>query len=963
MADLPRVPRRLVTTQAPRSSVSGSDVAASAATVGRALGEFGAAWETALLPQTEGQGAKSVVRNPDGTLGVRLLPEWTRTDAAFNRGASIAYLSELGGEVRNHLTSLRSRFEGDLDGMKQAFGEYSEDLVSRQQPAIAASVRKMVDAESQRLYDGAQSDFETRQRQIFADRIGVEMGRIEDELSSLARAGGAGTPDYQEKLDDWIALANETATNPVFKASPEKVEMTRRHLEARLLTETVRHEVETRFRDDPAAARRYAEETLNDPGLAMSAEERRKAIGDAMSWHDKLSAEVRQARTEYREEARRVISALRDTDAFVAPEDIADLLAEGRELRDSAYVRRIEDAARLRDLRSGFRAMPAGRDKLNVYDSATGTVAVDAPPEFAPLFQTAGEKHGIPAGLLAAQARAESAFNPNAVSPAGAVGISQFMPGTAKRFGIDPRVPEQAIDAQAQYMRILLDRYDGDVGLALAGYNWGEGNVDRWLKAGGDPARLPRETRDYIARILGTEPSRQYDPAIIKAYRTELSSDLTGMIADAKDVIGREWGLDADTASLLVDYARAVNDPAKTREVLDILDESALHAGVNGMTGAERMAFRNMLLDPNGPIGDDAVRARLVAAEERNRAHRDKLLAEDPLRYGIEQGWFKGDDPLDFANPDALAANLGSRAQKIAIVGQHEGGEARSVLYPEEVENLTRWWGTATPDDKIALAASFADTLDADTLDATLGDLAEKPEAETLALAAGLYQTNPEAATGVIRGQALLAENKMLAPQRDEGTKEAWRSATVEAVPLDAVVLDGARNRIFASAWYRYADLSRQARDESGEFDRGRFDQAVADITGGMVWLNGRQTPAPSYGMTQRQFDAHWRALPESAFAGAVAFDGSPVTADAMRGQARLSMIERGKYAVEIGGGYVLDATGAPFVLDLGETVNREAKGDFGGLPSIVPGIGASERAMLQPPRSDEPPLMQEIGR
>jgi hypothetical protein len=120
------------------------------------------------------------------------------------------------------------------------------------------------------------------------------------------------------------------------------------------------------------------------------------------------------------------------------------------------------------------------------------------PPRFAPALNRAAQRWSVSAALLAAQIFAESGFNPFAVSPAGAQGIAQFMPGTARGVGLrDPFDPGAAIDAQAHLMRDLLRRF-GAVPLALAAYNAGPAPV---AACGCVPA-IP-ETRGYVARILG----------------------------------------------------------------------------------------------------------------------------------------------------------------------------------------------------------------------------------------------------------------------------------------------------------------------------------------------------------------------------------------------------------------------------------------------------------------------------
>ena len=120
------------------------------------------------------------------------------------------------------------------------------------------------------------------------------------------------------------------------------------------------------------------------------------------------------------------------------------------------------------------------------------------PPAFAPALARAAQRWNVSATLLAAQLYAESNFNPFAVSPAGAQGIAQFMPGTAAAIGLrDPFDAERAIDAQAHLMRDLLRRFPA-VPLALAAYNAGPGAV---AACGCVPAN--GETPGYVARILG----------------------------------------------------------------------------------------------------------------------------------------------------------------------------------------------------------------------------------------------------------------------------------------------------------------------------------------------------------------------------------------------------------------------------------------------------------------------------
>jgi len=145
------------------------------------------------------------------------------------------------------------------------------------------------------------------------------------------------------------------------------------------------------------------------------------------------------------------------------------------------------------------------------WDSLKSFFGIDEPAQHAQSARRMQQSSGEMDDLLHGVMMTESSGNPLAYNTgSGAAGAYQFMPATARDMGlrvdstVDERLdPEKSRAAASVYMRQLLKRYDGNVDNALRAYNWGMGNVDKWIANGSDISQLPKETREYTGKVYG----------------------------------------------------------------------------------------------------------------------------------------------------------------------------------------------------------------------------------------------------------------------------------------------------------------------------------------------------------------------------------------------------------------------------------------------------------------------------
>lgn len=196
-------------------------------------------------------------------------------------------------------------------------------------------------------------------------------------------------------------------------------------------------------------------------------------------------------------------------------------------------------------------------------DSSDEGAKLSATDTFCHALRAAAEAAEIPVAFFARLIWQESRFQSKEVSHAGAQGVAQFMPETAREVGLDdPFDPFKALPASARLLSKLRDDF-GNLGLAAAAYNAGSGRIQKWIARQSD---LPRETRDYVRIITGTRAEDWIEDADMLAIRVDLPSDApcegVGGLSKSRDVAFVS-ALPAPAITTIISKAKAAQAEAR----------------------------------------------------------------------------------------------------------------------------------------------------------------------------------------------------------------------------------------------------------------------------------------------------------------------------------------------------------------------------------------------------------------
>ncbi|MBX5001890.1 hypothetical protein HJB72_28620 [Rhizobium lentis] len=949
MAKLPEIQPRGAVTRGPQSSVSPAEVANPFRQIAQGLEAWSDTLAAKNVADSQDQGANAVYRDADGNLRVDTRSNISASGRAYNAAAQQGYMARLAGDVRTRLTTISNDAKGNIDNYDAAYKAFRDQTLIAVPREFRGAVTTMLDSEGPRFRLGVSEQKRTSDIKEFEGNIKSEIQLLDDDASTLARSGGVGTEAYREKQAQIKTLYQSLADNPDFNVGQQEADIALKRMESRHMADAMLGQVDSALNSPGglSKARDLANAITTDTSISLTPAERRQYAGLA---NERINGFVAQ------------------TKANLKP--VQD--------QSTAIQKRLKEGVGLDndDIDTTARTLAAGGDlagAMELYNARAvaktlqGFRSSDNPQQTAMAEAAIGSANG--GNVVDKIIGVESGGNASAQNPnSSAAGLGQFINSTWLSMVRKYR-PDVAAGKSAQELlalktdpslgREMTARYteENSQFLRNQGIQPTDGNVylAHFLGPRGAAQVLKANPNASVASIIGQDAvdansflqgktvadliawsdrkmggagvssGSAVDPEVIKEYRQEITSDAKDLFAGIKAGFDKGLTPAVSDINLLSRQLALVDDQDFRKQVSDYFTSQS---AVQAIGGASPAQLESLIASLQTDAADGATMAQqqIITGLQDAQKAQQQALKDDPIGYAARKGMVAPPPALDLSNPDSWAATFSGLQNAVDVLASRGMVGNISALRPEMQGQVARALENSTPQDSVKLLGSMAQNMSPETFNATLSGLYSSGQGRAAAAAGALVAANPEVAEGVLRGQQLLKENPLLAPKKTDTNTQAID----DLLPPKAFApsLEGARQTLLDAATARYADLSNQVGDTSGELNDSRMEQAIKEVTGGVLEMNGAYIVSPRYGMSQDDFDAQLSALGDADLLGAITTSGQRVTARDLRNEGRLRAIADGRYLLEFGSAdapaYAMSQPSSgnynapsPFVLDL----------------------------------------------
>ena len=909
------------TSRAPESHISTGDIVGPYQQLARGLDKVGEGLEKMAEPLAEQAGYKAVTRDAQGNIQVDRMPIFGAAGNAYARAIKVAALAEGEGAAKRADIELRQQYRDDPQGYQNAATAFKDKTVQQYQaaagPEVAQAVGQAIDNTTTYTYRGLLNEKERLdlQRAETSIKAGTESSR--DDAMALARQGVPNDdPAMKDAISKYTTLLDERARNPRLAYSQEERALELQKFQSDIGAQRYLYHIDQTYKDKGIeTAETDAKDVLTNPAYKLTENQRE-------AYYHRATSEIRANEAVRRQDIGQAQTAFRELRSAVAlgervePGEVEAVRKAFTAANYPAGVAAVDAAFAHKDLHDDFGRQPL-RDQTSQLQTIRG--AAGARDLYQGLVRR-GYSEAAAAGI-AGNLVFESGGRPGVLGDQGtSAGLAQWhaerldaLKSFATSRGKDWRDPETQLD--------FLDR-------ELRTTESVTGGLLRTATTPEQAAQIFATGFERPATATAGYGSRQ---ALAKSIFEGKSADGSGGPGVSSWLIANRAATIKTAATKQYDAIKADWDGGKgfaRSDINDVIDAARETNNIDLMTKAEQLAraqdyveqskqlpldqqagieteIRRQFAAGSGTPGADLVLKQLEAKTEAI----SKGLEKDPIATAIANNpdKFKTPPPLNAADPAQFTAGLAMRAQIAQTAARQWRVPPLAALDEHDVQTVKAVLATPDLAVKASIWGSLA-TLPEDVRGPTFEKIAKNALAE--AGAGSMMASDPEMAKSIMAGLQIMSRNdrgilEQFKPK--PGGAEGYDADLFKALPPTAY---GSETRLDPTGNYakvdqmikaRYAYLS--ANDPKGaEYSNARLTQAVNDVTGGIVRLNGGKTVAPERGMSQIQFDGVMAGITDKDLQGATDLNGRPVSANFLRNQGHLEAIGPGRYLVNFAG-------------------------------------------------------------
>ena len=855
----------------------------------------------------------------------------------------VGYLADQDTEIARKRIDLRDQFANDPPGFDAAWKGYTDGKLGEAAPWAVPHLRRMLGSEGNGAYSAILSERRAQDQRLSSQKIAALADLSANEVIGSAMAGTLQTPEGAAKIEKYRGVLQSAVT-----ANLHPQEWADLHLDDTLSKaageEAARSGVQVyRAQGFDAAVDHLRKSILENENLSLKGESRYRAFNRGVAAIRLEKQQDAQDKAGIVADSRDLVARIKSGQAYDAGEvrDMsaalarAGALAAHRDLIVSDAVQQGTRGASLPELAAaafGARATaanymtgpPPGAGAM-VPVKTPGGLSLNVNPQAAPYFQ------GFLTDLEAAGAPIRNVGSFNERKIAGTDQWSQHAYGNAidiNQSGRNVTTPD--FRAWGLQNRDKLDAIERKWGM-IGGQNFANPDWGHWEWGG--PRALPAvagagEPESGTQAAAAPPP---YSGEIARRVQDELVKNAKSAWPQVRSLIERGQPVDLPDLAAMRDAAMLSGDRKWQQDVESGAMAARLGVDIAKLPEAQRQAALDQVRSELQASGLPAVAQDLIQrslTEQFNRLN--KAVHEDQVGYAIEKG-AAPPIPLNVANSAAFRTGLLQRASLVRGIAADQGVAPGSALRPAELTAVQN--ALSATNDPAEKARIFADLTagipDERTRMATFAKLgAGGPAAMLDAFAGALYREAPDTATSILRGGEAIKRDKRYLPSKQADLDEAIdKHLPASIFPLaERASPTSGYATMRTAVLNRYADLSLQANDVSGDLKGERMLQAINDVTGGVVTLNGKALIAPERGQTQTQFDAVIWGLSDADLAGSgvATQNGTPITAQYLRQNGKLESIGDGRYLIQLGNdplkpiyAFKFDETGEPSLFEL----------------------------------------------